>query len=119
MKAVQDAGVRVALSIEGRPTSLPPGVDVSAYRIVQEALTNVVKHARTASASVVIRYGAREVEVEVADDGRGPVGGDGTGYGLAGMRERVALHGGTLEAGRLNGRGFTVRARLPLETVSH
>jgi signal transduction histidine kinase len=119
LDAVRDAGVAVALSVEGEPTSLPAGVDVSAYRIVQEALTNVVKHAGQAKASVVIRYAMREVEVEVTDDGRGPVDRNGGGYGLAGMRERVELHGGTLETGRLNGSGFTVRARLPLETVSH
>jgi signal transduction histidine kinase len=114
---VRDAGVPTNLAVEGEPRELPPGIDVSAYRIVQEALTNVVKHAGPASASVVVRYGVADVEVEVIDDGRGEVGGNGTGYGLDGMRERVALHGGTLEAGAGSRGGFVVRARLPLETV--
>jgi signal transduction histidine kinase len=114
---VRDAGVPTDLAVEGETRALPPGIDVSAYRIVQEALTNVVKHAGPARASVVVRYGATDVEVEVIDDGRGEVGGKGTGYGLDGMRERVALHGGTLEAGAGSHRGFVVRARLPLETV--
>ena len=114
---VRDAGVPVELQVEGDPASLPPGIDVSAYRIVQEALTNVAKHAGPARASVRVRYGGRAVEVQVSDDGRGPENGLGLGYGLAGMRERVELHGGTFEAGRRNGGGFTVTARLPLETV--
>ncbi len=80
---------------------------------------NVVKHAGHARASVVIRYGARSVEVEVADDGQGPVDGNGLGYGLAGMRERVELHGGTLDAGRDSAGGFRVRAELPLEAATH
>jgi signal transduction histidine kinase len=117
VQTVRDAGVPVRLSVEGERNSLPPGVDVSAYRILQEALTNVVKHAGPAEASVVVRYGVREVEVEVTDDGRGAPAGNGAGYGLAGMRERVQLHGGTLEAGTGSGGGFVVKARLPLETV--
>jgi signal transduction histidine kinase len=117
VQSVRDAGVPIRLSVEGERSSLPPGVDVSAYRILQEALTNVVKHAGPAEVSVVVRYGIREVEVEVTDDGRGPVAGNGAGYGLAGMRERVELHGGTLEAGPGTRGGFVVRARLPLETV--
>jgi signal transduction histidine kinase len=116
---VRDAGVPVELHVEGDPTALPHGVDVSAYRILQEALTNVVKHAGPAHALVVVRYGGRTVEVEVTDDGRGAADGNVTGYGLAGMRERVELHGGTFEAGSRNGRGFAVKARLPLETVPH
>ena len=115
---VRDAGVPVDLSVEGDPLALPPGVDVSAYRIVQEALTNVVKHAGPARASVFVRCEGEAVEVRVSDDGRGSDNG-AVGYGLAGMRERVELHGGTFEAGSPNGGGFTVRARLPLETVSH
>jgi signal transduction histidine kinase len=117
VQTVRDAGVPVRLSVEGERSSLPPGIDVSAYRILQEALTNVLKHAGPAEASVVVRYGVREVEVEVTDDGRGAPAGNGAGYGLAGMRERVQLHGGTLEAGRASGGGFVVKARLPLETV--
>jgi signal transduction histidine kinase len=118
VKTVRDAGLPVELRVEGEQTPLTPSVDVSAYRIVQEALTNVVKHAGPARAYVVVRYGGREVELEVTDNGHGPVDGNGPGYGLAGMRERVELHGGTLEAGKGNGGGFTVKARLPLETVS-
>jgi signal transduction histidine kinase len=116
--SVRGAGVPVELHVEGDPTSLPPGVDVSAYRIVQEALTNVVKHAGPARASVAVRYGERAVEVEVTDDGRGQQDGNGAGYGLAGMRERVELHGGTFEAGKRNGGGFAVKASLPVDTVS-
>jgi len=118
VQTVRDAGVPVELRVEGDPRSLPPGVDVSAYRILQEALTNIVKHAGPAQASVAVRYGHREVEVEVSDDGRGPLNGKRVGYGLAGMRERVELHGGTLEAGKNNRGGFSVKARLPLEPVS-
>ena len=117
VSAVRDAGVPVELRVEGEPMSLPPGLDVSAYRIVQEALTNVVKHAGPTRASVLVRYDGRVVEVRVSDDGRGPDRGNGFGYGLAGMRERVELHGGTFEAGRRDGGGFIVKARLPVETV--
>ena len=117
VQTVRDAGVPVTLSVEGKPTELPPGVDVSAYRIVQEALTNVVKHAGPATATVVVRYGRRAVDVEVTDDGRGSVNGSTNGHGLVGMRERIELHGGTLEAGGRSTGGFAVKARLPLETV--
>jgi signal transduction histidine kinase len=114
---VRDTGLEVELRVEGDETSLPPAVDVSAYRIVQEALTNVVKHAGPARASVVVRYGGRAVEVQVTDDGCAAHNGDGPGYGLAGMRERVELHGGTFEAGRREEGGFIVKATLPVETV--
>jgi signal transduction histidine kinase len=114
VETVREAGVPVELQIKGQPTPLPTGVDVSAYRILQEALTNIVKHAGPARAHVVVGYSVGAVEVEVTDDGRGPVKGNGPGYGLAGMRERVELHGGTLAAGRRNGGGFAVKARLPL-----
>ncbi len=117
VQTVRDAGVPVELRVEGEQTDLPPGVDVSAYRIVQEALTNVVKHAGPARAAVVVRYGRRTVEVEVTDDGRPSFNGNAGGYGLAGMRERVELHGGTLEAGRRNEGGFAVKACLPLGTA--
>src|SRR6266487_84069 len=118
VQTVRDAGLPVELRVEGEQTDLPPGVDLSAYRIVQEALTNVVKHAGPARASVVVRYGRRTVEVEVTDDGRRSVNGNAAGYGLAGMRERVELHGGTLEAGSRSEGGFAVKARLPLGTVT-
>jgi signal transduction histidine kinase len=98
-------------------------VDLSAYRIVQEALTNVVKHAGPAHAEVTIGYRDQEVTVEVTDDGRGAVppasdGRVGTGHGLIGMRERVALFGGALETGSLPGGGYRVAARLPLDSGS-
>jgi signal transduction histidine kinase len=94
---------------------LPPGVDLSAYRIVQEALTNTLKHAGEARAEVVVRYGVSALELEVVDNGSGaPSSVNGAGHGLVGMRERVALYGGVLEAGTRNGGGYAVRARLPL-----
>jgi signal transduction histidine kinase len=116
---VAKAGLAVRLGVEGTPSPLPAGVDLSAYRIVQEALTNVVKHAGPARAQVVVGYGDRDVTVEVTDDGRGVTAptGDGrarVGHGLIGMRERVAAFGGNLEAGPRPGGGFRVAARLPL-----
>jgi signal transduction histidine kinase len=115
------AGLAVKLRVEGRPAPLPAGLDLSAYRIVQEALTNVVKHAGPAHAQVTIRYRDHDVAVEVTDNGRGvgAVAGDGrrgTGHGLIGMRERVAAFGGDLEVGPRPGGGFRVAARLPLAT---
>jgi signal transduction histidine kinase len=112
------AGLAVMLRVEGTPAPLPAGVDLSAYRIVQEALTNVVKHAGPARAQVLVCYRPEEVTVEVADDGRGVAApaGDGqarVGHGLIGMRERVAVFGGDLEAGPRPGGGFRVAARLP------
>ena len=116
---VAKAGLAVRLRVEGTPSQLPAGVDLSAYRIVQEALTNVVKHAGPARAQVVVGYRDPEVTVEVTDDGRGVTAptGDGrarVGHGLIGMRERVAVVGGDLEVGPRRGGGFRVAARLPL-----
>jgi signal transduction histidine kinase len=116
---VSKAGLGVRLRVEGTPSPLPAGVDLSAYRIVQEALTNVVKHAGPARAQVVVGYGDQEVTVEVTDDGRGVTAptGDGraeVGHGLIGMRERVQVFGGELEVGPRPGGGFRVAARLPL-----
>jgi signal transduction histidine kinase len=112
------AGLGVRLRVEGTPSPLPAGVDLSAYRIVQEALTNVVKHAGPARAQVTIRYRDQEVMVEVTDDGRGVTAptGDGrarVGHGLIGMRERVQVFGGDLEVGPGPVGGFRVAARLP------
>jgi signal transduction histidine kinase len=112
------AGLAVRLRVEGTASPLPAGVDLSAYRIVQEALTNVVKHAGPASAQVTVGYHDQDITVEVTDDGRGstPPTGDGqarVGHGLIGMRERVAAFGGDLEAGPRPGGGFRVAARLP------
>jgi signal transduction histidine kinase len=116
---VAKAGLAVRLRVEGTPSQLPTGVDLSAYRIVQEALTNVVKHAGPARAQVVVGYRDQAVTLEVTDDGRGgaTLAGDsraGTGHGLIGMRERVAAFGGDLETGPRPGGGFRVAARLPL-----
>jgi signal transduction histidine kinase len=112
------AGLGVRLRVEGTPSPLPAGVDLSAYRIVQEALTNVVKHTGPARAQVTIRYRDQEVMVEVSDDGRGVTAptGDGrarVGHGLIGMRERVQVFGGDLEVGPGPVGGFRVAARLP------
>jgi signal transduction histidine kinase len=115
----QEAGLAVDLTIEGEPRALPSGVDLSAYRIAQEALTNAFKHAGPAHADVRVCYGADALEVQVVDDGRGaaadpsPVGG---GHGLVGMRERVALFDGELVAGPRPGGGYEVKARLPIST---
>jgi signal transduction histidine kinase len=109
-----DAGLPVTLRIEGEPRPLPQAADLSAYRIVQEALTNTLKHAGAATADVVIRYEAGAVALEVRDDGAGHPNGGGTGHGLVGMRERVAMFGGELEAAPRPGGGFAVRARLPI-----
>jgi signal transduction histidine kinase len=110
-------GLTVDLVVEGEKVSLPQAIDLSAYRIVQEALTNVIKHAGGAGARVTVRYGDDELEVEVADEGPGPpVGGtDGSGLGIVGMRERVEAHGGELQTGSGRNGGFVVRASLPLD----
>jgi signal transduction histidine kinase len=107
------AGLAVELRVVGKAVQLAPGLDISAYRIVQEALTNVRKHGGDARAKVVVTYGDRTLEIEVADDGRGGTP-NGGGHGIVGMRERVALFGGSLEAAGRDGGGFVVRARLPL-----
>jgi signal transduction histidine kinase len=111
---VREAGMPVELVIEGDVRALPRGIDLSAYRIVQEALTNALKHAGPASARVTIRYGAGELEIEIADDGAGAAAPAAGGHGLIGMRERVALFGGDLAAGRRGEGGYAVRARLPI-----
>jgi signal transduction histidine kinase len=116
---VRDAGLPVELVVEGRPRPLVPGVDMSAYRIVQEALTNSLKHAGPAHAHVRVCFGDNDLRLEVTDDGRGIIADDpatnGGGHGLVGMRERVALFGGRLEAGPRTGGGYIVTATLPLE----
>jgi signal transduction histidine kinase len=109
----RERGLPVELRIEGNPEALPAGVDLTAYRLVQEGLTNAIKHARAQHAEVVVRYGDREVEVTVNDDGTGDGGGESGGHGLAGMRERVSVYGGRLEAGPRPDGGFRLRARLP------
>ena len=131
--AAREAGLPVEVTVEGEPRPLPAGVDLSAYRIVQEALTNSLKHAGPARASVRVCYGREVLEVQVTDDGgagaarRRPVHSarqsagrsrpaKAGGNGLIGMRERVAMFGGTLEAGARPGGGYRVAARLPLDS---
>jgi signal transduction histidine kinase len=115
VRQMAEAGLPVELEIEGDPVPLPPGVDLSAYRIVQEALTNALKHAGAARARVAITYGRDEIGLEVSDDGGGPtLAAAPDGHGLVGMRERVALYGGELKSGRGSAGGFVVRARLPV-----
>jgi len=105
----------VQLSIAGSPRPLPAGVDLAAYRIVQEALTNVRRHANATTCAVSVTYEPEAITVEVVDDGRGVLESDGrTGHGLAGMRERAALYGGQVEAGPAPSGGFAVRASLPV-----
>jgi signal transduction histidine kinase len=112
----REAGLPVEVRIEGEAAELPPGVDLTAYRLVQEALTNAIKHARATSADVLVRYGDGAVELVVTDDGRGASDGkaESGGHGVAGMRERVAVYGGELEAGPRPEGGYSLRARLPL-----
>jgi signal transduction histidine kinase len=120
VSGVREAGLPVTLRIEGAPRPLPPTLDLSAFRIVQEALTNTLRHAGAARAEVTVRYEDGLVTLEIADTGHGPDGGPitgrGTGHGLVGMRERAAMLGGELEAARADSGGFTVRARLPAAT---
>jgi signal transduction histidine kinase len=108
------AGLEVRTRIDGTPRPLPAGVDLAAFRIVQEALTNVTRHAGPASATVRVGYGEEALTVQVDDDGRGPAAAGG-GNGIRGMRERVAALGGELTTGPRPGGGFRVQARLPLE----
>jgi signal transduction histidine kinase len=116
---VRNAGVPVTLAVEGTPRPLPVGLDMSAFRIVQEALTNVLKHAGPTSAHVVIRYGQDRLDLVVTDNGRGASsngrGGNGRGFGQLGMRERVALFGGDLRVRTAPGGGYQVSASLPFE----
>jgi signal transduction histidine kinase len=114
--SMREAGLPVALSVEGSSDGVSPGLGLAAYRIVQESLTNALKHAGGASASVRVAVAEDAVDVSVTDDGRGvDPASDGLGHGLVGMRERVALYGGRLETGPLDGGGYRVHARLPLE----
>jgi signal transduction histidine kinase len=116
VEQAREAGLPVDLQIEGEAKELQAGLDLTAYRLVQEALTNAVKHARATRAEVVVRYGNGVVELLVTDDGRGVP--DGTaesgGHGLVGMRERVSVYGGELEAGPKPEGGYALRARLPI-----
>ena len=114
LSQVREAGLPVRLQVEGERRPLPLGVELTAYRVVQEALTNALKHAGEAHADVLVRYDADAIELEVSDDGEGDANGHVGGHGLAGMRERVSVFGGDLTAGPRPGGGFRVRVRLPL-----
>jgi signal transduction histidine kinase len=114
LDGVRAAGLPVTLRIEGERRLLPQAADLSAFRIVQEALTNSLKHGGPATADVVVRYAPEEVRLEIRDTGAGRPSETGTGHGLVGIRERVAMFGGELEAAPQPEGGFAVRARLPL-----
>jgi signal transduction histidine kinase len=115
---VQSAGLPVTLHVEGERPAVPIGIDLSAYRIVQEGLANALTHANCAHADVTVRYAGDVIEVEIADDGSSVDGaGRSEGESLAGMRERVALYGGKLETGPRAGGGYLVRAQLPVEVT--
>jgi signal transduction histidine kinase len=116
LERMRGTGLLVEGMVEGTPRDLPPGIDLTAFRVVQEGLTNALRHAGAAHARVLLRYDDEALEVEVADNGRGPPpdGAQTPGHGLIGMRERVALFGGSLHTGTRSGGGFVVRARLPL-----
>ena len=108
------AGLPVELHLEGQPYPLPRGIDLSAYRIVQEGLTNALKHAHATDADVTVRYRPDELEIEVRDNGSGSATSDGLGHGLIGVRERVKIYGGKMSAGTAIDGGFVLSTRLPL-----
>jgi signal transduction histidine kinase len=118
VEQVREAGLPVSLKIEGEEGSLDPGVALTIYRIVQEALTNALKHAGAATAEVRLDIGTYWLNLEISDTGRGPrLGGGPVGHGLLGMRERVMLYGGTLRTGPRPGGGFRVSARIPVDAL--
>jgi signal transduction histidine kinase len=124
VRQVQDAGLKVWINVDGQRGAVPPGIDLSAYRIIQEALTNVIKHAGSSSANVTISYRPDSVTVEITDPGAGapatrvPAQRTGTGHGIIGMRERVAVFGGEFAAGPGPDGGFRVRACFPIAKVT-
>jgi signal transduction histidine kinase len=111
---VSRAGLPVELHVDGKPFPLPRGIDLSAYRIVQEGLTNALKHAHASDADVTVRYRPDELEIEVRDNGQGSATSDGLGHGLIGVRERVTIYGGKMTAGTAVEGGFVLNTRLPL-----
>jgi signal transduction histidine kinase len=119
VQRVRDTGIPVELTVTGQPRPLLPGVELTAYRVVQEALTNTVKHAAGATATVLVEYGTDELRIEVADTGGTPgaSAATGNGYGLIGLRERLTVYGGTLHTGRRLSGGYRVKALLPLEAA--
>jgi signal transduction histidine kinase len=114
LEEVGRAGLPVRLHVEGERVALSGTVDLSAYRIVQEGLTNALKHAHASHADVTVHYGADELGIEIRDDGAGGSTSDGLGHGLVGIRERVKIYGGAMTAGSADGSGFVLNARLPL-----
>jgi signal transduction histidine kinase len=108
------AGLPVGLHVDGKPFALPRGIDLSAYRIVQEGLTNALKHAHATDADVTVSYRPDELELEVRDNGSGGATSDGLGHGLIGVRERVKIYGGKMTAGTATDGGFVLWTRLPL-----
>jgi len=118
VEQARQAGLSVELRVEGQPVALPPGVDLAAYRVVQEALTNALKHGGPGGANVTVRFGREAIDIAITNDSRVAANGDGGGHGLVGMRERVSLYGGKLEAGAAPGGGYAVRARLPVEQAT-
>jgi signal transduction histidine kinase len=112
---VSRAGLPVQLHVDGEPYALPRSIDLSAYRIVQEGLTNALKHAHASHADVTVRYRPDELELEVADDGKGPATTNGHGHGLVGIRERAKIYGGEMSAGAAPAGGFILSARLPVD----
>ena len=112
---VRAAGLDVRLRVHGEPADLPPALDLSAYRIVQEGLTNTLKHGNARHADVEVRYDPGQLVIEVRDDGQGPGQSDGLGHGLVGIGERVKIYGGDMSAGAGDTGGFVLRARLPVD----
>ena len=116
VEQTREAGLPTQLNVEGEASALPAGIDLTAYRLVQEGLTNALKHANATQAEVLVRYEPDAVELVVRDNGNGSGNGGGSGHGLVGMRERVAVCGGKLEAGPTL-RGYELRARLPVTSA--
>jgi signal transduction histidine kinase len=117
VKDVSRAGLPVQLHVDGQPFPLPRGIDLSAYRILQEGLTNALKHSRATNANVRVLYRPDELQLEVRDDGKGSSTSDGIGHGLVGIRERVKLYGGDMTAGPASEGGFVLSTRLPFENL--
>jgi len=114
LQDVGRAGLPVRLHADGDPRELPRGIDISAYRIVQEGLTNALKHAHATQAEVALRYAADQLRIEVSDNGHGATTSDSRGHGLIGIHERVKLYNGEMTTTTADGNGFVLSARLPL-----
>jgi signal transduction histidine kinase len=115
LNEIERAGLPVALHVDGEPFPLPRGIELSAYRIVQEGLTNALKHSRATKADVIVRYRPDELQLEVRDNGMGTATSDGLGHGLVGVRERVKIYGGEMTAGTATEGGFVLSTRLPFD----